>query len=99
MSNVPERLEMKAIAVPSGDQAGPQSDAGSSVSCRTPVPSARITKMSGSPSRLPPKTICEPSGDQAGSKLSPSDTSGRSSLPSARITWICPRSPLPPWTA
>jgi hypothetical protein len=34
MSKVPERFEMKAIALPSGDQVGPQSDAGSSVSCR-----------------------------------------------------------------
>ena len=44
----PSRSELNAIVVPSGDQSGPQSFAGSLVMFRRSEPSARATKISSS---------------------------------------------------
>lgn len=81
---------MKAIRLPSGDQAGfpTPSDRedpakSSAISRVTAEPSACITEIP-SPSA---KTILVPSGDQAGSTPRASE---RSSEPSAAITWIRP---------
>src|SRR6184192_308394 len=50
----------------SGDQAGSSSGTLGSVSCRTPLPSAFITKMAKSPARSEWNAIFVPSGDHAG---------------------------------
>lgn len=47
----PPRSEANAIRVPSGDQAGPRSSHGPSVSCRSPVPSGRSVQRWKPPPR------------------------------------------------
>ena len=66
MSASSPRVLQKAILVPSGDHTGPESTAGSSVSCSKPEPSALITQMSSSPSRLLTNAILWLSGDHDG---------------------------------
>ena len=80
ISSLPSRLELNAIFVPSGDQAGSDSRAGLLVSRVCPVPSAFITYISELLSRPDTNAIFAPSGDQAG-------TRSRSEL---SVSLVCP---------
>src|SRR5215208_2257300 len=61
-------LVLKTIFVPSGDQLGLESFAGSSVSRVSPLPSAFMTYMLAFPSLSLSKAIFVRSGDQLGSE-------------------------------
>src|SRR5256885_15996120 len=62
----PIRVDMKAIFLPSDDQAGPASEAGLFVRFTGLVPSGFITYTSSFTSRFVANAILVPSGDQAG---------------------------------
>jgi len=59
MSWFPERLDVHAIFVPSGDHVGDTSVLGLVVNCRVPTPVVRI-QMSKSPERLESNAIWVP---------------------------------------
>jgi hypothetical protein len=66
MSLMPLRIEENAIYVPSGDQVGSPSLAGSLVSRVAEPPVAGKSQMSSLPPRPEEKAICAPSGNQDG---------------------------------